>query len=113
MICLYYSYFVGLNTIKLAYHEYFNTNDRFNHYLHKRYFPIESRSGWRSNYTDFIFASYQMNLFTLYHEMEEVEVGTSRKTFNYMLINILKELVVLMEGTKPPSKENRKKSHNK
>lgn len=27
------------------------------------------KSGWESNYTDFMFAAYQMNIYTLWHEI--------------------------------------------
>ena len=36
--------YLGLNTIKIAYREYFNANDRFNHFLNKRYWPYKRNS---------------------------------------------------------------------
>jgi hypothetical protein len=62
-----------LNTIKEAYSCSFNYNDIFNHYLNKRYFPHVEKSGWESNFTDFMFAAYQMNTYTLWHESEELK----------------------------------------
>lgn len=44
------------------------------------------KSGWRSNYTDFLFACYQMNLYSLYHEIENFsEEKIDHKSFTIML----------------------------
>jgi hypothetical protein len=96
-----------LNTIKLAYQEYFNTNDVYNHYLHKRYFPFQIRAGWQSNYTDFLFAAVQMNLFTMYHELvDTLGVKLSRDRFTLILIEELMKLVVLRED-RPESRDSK------
>jgi hypothetical protein len=63
--------YTGLNTIKLAYAQNFNVNDVFNHYLASRYFPNIQKNGWEGNYTDFMYAAYQMNAYTLWHEIQE------------------------------------------
>jgi len=97
---------IPINTIKLSYQEYFNTNDVFNHFLHKRYFPIKQRTGWQANYTDFIFASYQMNLFTLYHEMLQLTDQMGRKEFTGILYRELIDLAVLVED-RPPEREKK------
>ena len=60
---------LALNVISECYNITFNYNDVYNHYLKSRYFPYKSSSGWRNNYTNFIFAAYQMNLYTLWHEI--------------------------------------------
>jgi hypothetical protein len=92
------SHFVAQNTIKLAYQEYFNMNDVFNHYLYKRYFPYSTRSGWESNYTDFMFAAYQMNLFTMYHELiDTAGKELDRVWFTKRLIELLMDLVTIRE----------------
>lgn len=93
--------FLGPNTIKRFYQEYFNTNDVFNHYLYKRYHPIEQRSGWQSNYTDFILAAYQMNLFTLYHELKRKIDHKKRKEFTEKLYKEIMEIVRKVENRRP------------
>ena len=60
-----------LNVIKIAYREYFNANDRFNHFLNKRFWPYK-RHSWPSNYDDFFLAVLQMNCYSYWHEQEEL-----------------------------------------
>ena len=88
-----------MNTIKLCYNEYFNINDVYNHYLHKRYFPLQQRSGWQSNYTDFLFACFQMNLYTLYHELDNAPSKKMEwKKFTTLLYEELMGLVTIVEN---------------
>ncbi len=61
----------GLNVIKIAYRTYFNANDRFNHYLDKRFWPYK-RVSWQSNYDDYFFATAQMNAYSLWHEYKGI-----------------------------------------
>jgi hypothetical protein len=79
------SYCLEINSIKLCYELYFNGNDVFNHYLAQRYFPNNQRSGWESNYTDFLFAAYQMNFYTLWHEITKQHDRIDRIEFTKML----------------------------
>src|SRR5690242_11496519 len=87
---------IGFNTIKICYGDYFNANDKYNHFLHKRYYPYISRAGWQCNY-DFIFAAYQMNLYTLYHEMNSLEARMSNKGFSELLRRKIIDEIVLRE----------------
>jgi len=89
-----------VNVIQKCYNEEFGTNDDFNQYLHKRYFPIEQRSGWQSNYTDFLFASYQMNLYTIYHEINglTLENKIPRSNFNRLFAQELMSMVKTSEN---------------
>lgn len=57
------------NNIRDCYNLYFNGNDVFNHHLCYRYFPNSTRAGWKANYTDFLFAAIQMNIYVLWHEI--------------------------------------------
>ncbi len=64
---------------------FFNANDVFNHYLDMRYFPHEQKSGWKSNFTNFLFAAIQMNLYTLWHEIMKEKNRLDRDVFTKML----------------------------
>jgi hypothetical protein len=72
--------YLAPNTIKMAYRTYFNFNDRFNHYLGERYWPYK-RNLWEANYDDFFFALVQMNVFTLYHELNNIQEPEERRVF--------------------------------
>jgi hypothetical protein len=72
------------NTIKIAYRTYFNFNDRFNHFLGDRYWPYK-RSYWEANYDDFFFATVQMNVYTLYHELNQIKKNVERREFSKKL----------------------------
>jgi hypothetical protein len=72
------------NTIKIAYRTYFNFNDRFNHYLSDRY-SIYKRNYWEANYDDFFFAVVQMNVYTLYHELNNIKIFEEYKKFTKQL----------------------------
>jgi hypothetical protein len=61
----------GLNTIKIAYRQYFNANDRFNHFLNSRYWPYK-RTSWQSNYDDFFLGVLQMNTYSYWHEYKKI-----------------------------------------
>jgi hypothetical protein len=74
-----------VNAIYYFYNTYFNANDVFNHHLCTRYFPNDSKSGWRGNYTDFLFAAYQMNLYTLWHEIMGYEGQLQNEYFTELL----------------------------
>jgi hypothetical protein len=89
--------FLAPNAIKLAYEEYFNVNDAFNHFLKKRYFPFELRGGWQSSYTDFMFAAYQVNLFTMYHELKKKTTREKFVKFTDILMRELMDLVIIRE----------------
>jgi hypothetical protein len=79
------------NTVKIAYRLYFNFNDRFNHYLDDRYWPYK-RNHWESNYDELFFATIQMNLFTIYHELNK-NIAIDRKKFSKKLSEeLFKEL---------------------
>lgn len=71
------------NTIKIAYRLYFNFNDRFNHYLDDRYWPYK-RNHWQANYDEFFFATIQMNLHTIYHELNQ-NIDMNRRDFSKKL----------------------------
>lgn len=73
--------YLAPNTIKIAYRTYFNFNDRFNHYLGDRYWPYK-RNHWQANYDDFFFAVVQMNVFTLYHELNNIKEQMERRIFS-------------------------------
>ena len=73
----------GLNTIKIAYRSYFNANDRFNHFLDKRYWPYK-RNSWQSNYDDF-FAVLQMNAYSYWHEYKKLQDNIDWKEFTLQL----------------------------
>jgi hypothetical protein len=72
--------YLAPNTIKIAYRTYFNFNDRFNLFLCDRYWPYK-RNYWEANYDDFFFAVAQMNIYTLYHELNKIEVLKERREF--------------------------------
>jgi hypothetical protein len=76
--------YIAPNTIKIAYRTYFNFNDRFNHFLSDRYWPYK-RSYWQANYDDFFFAAVQMNVYTLYHELNQIEKNVERREFSKIL----------------------------
>jgi len=59
------------NVIQLAYQTYFNFDDRFNHYLNNRFWPYK-RNTWQSNYDDFFFGVIQMNIYTIWHEVNKL-----------------------------------------
>jgi hypothetical protein len=80
----------GLNTIKIAYRSYFNANDRFNHYLTKRYWPYK-RNSWQSNYDDFFFAVLQMNTYSYWHEFRSIVKLEDRVDFTLKLSKSLFE----------------------
>jgi hypothetical protein len=73
--------YLAPNTIKIAYRTYFNFNDRFNHYLDDRYWPYK-RNHWQANYDDLLFAVIQMNIFTLYHEFNNITEPKERRKFS-------------------------------
>jgi hypothetical protein len=82
-----------INVIKECYKEHFNANDVFNHFLAKRYFPHPQKSGYESNFTDFLFAAIQMNLYTLYHEiMQEKNRMDHRKFTENLYRGLMKQL---------------------
>ena len=74
--------------------------------MHKRYHPLEQRSGWQSNYTDFILAAYQMNLFTLYHELKRKIEHKKRKKFTEKLYREVMEIVRKVEYRRQRSNSN-------
>ena len=96
------------NTIKECYKINFNVNDIYNKYLCVRYFPIVRKSGWRSNYTDFLFACYQMNLYSLYHEIENFsEEKIDHKSFTIMLYEqLMIQVEKLEDGIPKKSKDD-------
>jgi hypothetical protein len=61
--------------------------------LNKRYFPYVEKSGWESNFTDFMFAAFQMNTYTLWHEHQNLKDNLmDYKTFT---INLYRSLMNL------------------
>ena len=76
--------YLAPNTIKIAYRTYFNFNDRFNHYLSDRYWPYK-RNSWQANYDDLFFGVVQMNIFTLYHELNNIKENEERRKFSKKL----------------------------
>ena len=77
--------------MKDCYNLYFNANDIFNHFIHKRNFPICQRSGHEANFTDFMHSMIQMNLLTLYHELNQIcrDDRLSRSDFTLYLCELL------------------------
>lgn len=61
-----------LNIIFEAYEFYFNTNDRFNHFLHGKYWPYR-RVGWQTNYDNFFFSTLLMDIYSIWHEIHNFE----------------------------------------
>jgi len=56
------------NLVSDAYGYYFNACDRYNHFLARRYWPYR-RPGWENSYDDFYFSALLMNVYTLWHEL--------------------------------------------
>jgi len=84
----------GVNVLKHCYQITFNANDVFNHYLCSRYFPYVEKSGWEGNYTDFIQAAYEMNIYTIWHEIAllKEETQMDNRDFAAKLYTEMKKL---------------------
>jgi hypothetical protein len=59
------------NTISDVYKLLFNGCDRYNNYLSSRYWPYR-REGWQSNFDDFFFSAFGLNLYVMYHEIVDL-----------------------------------------
>lgn len=61
-----------INTIWHTYEHLFNSCDRFNHFLHATYWPYR-RDGWQSNFDDFYFSLLVRDVYTMWHEIEQLK----------------------------------------
>jgi hypothetical protein len=67
-----------------------------------RYFPNSTKAGWEANYSDFLFAAIQMNLFTLYHELHDLgEKELTLEGFTELLVDEIISLIVVTERRTP------------
>lgn len=49
----------------------FNGCDRLNNYFNNKYWPYD-RWGWQTNFDDFFFSSISMNIYVMYHEINQI-----------------------------------------
>ena len=61
-----------INNISETYKLLFNGCDRYNSYLHNKYW-VYDRNGWQSNFDDFFFSSFAMNIYVMYHEVNGIQ----------------------------------------
>jgi hypothetical protein len=61
----------NMNAISEVYLHLFNGCDRLNSYLDNKYWPYH-RWGWQSNFDDFFFSAISMNMYVMYHEINEI-----------------------------------------
>jgi hypothetical protein len=71
---------LDLLPVREAYKFYFNTCDRFNQYLHDKWWPYR-RQHWQSSYDDFYFSALLMNTYVLWHELTKQKERMDWKTF--------------------------------
>lgn len=60
-----------INVISDVYLLLFNGCDRLNSYFDNKYWPYH-RWGWQSNFDDFFFAAISMNIYVMYHEINQI-----------------------------------------
>ena len=75
-----------------------------------RYFPHSTKAGWQANYSDFLFAAIQMNLYTLFHEVNDEILPKNKqltlKAFTSEVIQLLMRQIVIHE-TRPYKKSGK------
>lgn len=74
-----------INAISATYKLLFNGCDRYNSFLHNKYWPY-ARIGWQANFDDFFFSSFAMNIYVMYHEVIEISSDKNMKWSDFSLL---------------------------